>query len=74
MGFLAHKMKEIGGLRRWANQTDADMANIAEYLAAVTGDYTLEKDFRAAKRFHTNFYQDDTTLSAIKRGVEEVRS
>ena len=68
-GTVAHTLKQIAEKHGWRNESFTDLAQIADYLAAVTGDREINEQYQRARGFHTNFYEDEFTLRQIAPGV-----
>ena len=69
-GSVAHTLKEVAERHGWPNESKSDLVRIAIYLSAVSRDPDMRTRFFAVRSFHTNFYEDEYPLSAIKSGVD----
>ena len=68
-GSVAYTLKEIGAKHGWPHASNTDLASIAGYLAAVSGDNIINHEYVEARSFLSNAYEDEYPLDWIKEGV-----
>ena len=64
---MAGKLREIAEYHGWQRESNQDLTRIARYLAVVGGDPTIAPQYRAARSFHTNAFEDEYGTDEFER-------
>ena len=69
-GSVVHKLKEVAERHGWQNESNEDLTRIARYLSVVSRDSAITGQYRDARSFHANFFEDEYGNDELKEGVE----
>ncbi len=72
-GASAHMVKALAQRRNWEHSTHRALFQVADRLAAETGDDELRALFLEAGQLHTNFYEDWLPLEMVRTGGKRVK-
>ena len=72
-GVAAYGIKTISAARGWPHNTHTDTIVIANHIANLVRDDEVYKLFGHMRSYHQNFYEDNTPLDQLRKGLDLTR-